>query len=110
MQKIKSKFSAILDDSVLWRLLSENMREQMVPYTIAIIAMVFVAATTAGIAFIMRDVVDSLFDAEDSAKILGVSMAVFSIFPGQRCCNLCPGRSLDPRREPNCLKAADQTV
>ncbi|WP_299668890.1 ABC transporter ATP-binding protein [uncultured Ruegeria sp.] len=80
MQKIKSKFSAILDDSVLWRLLSENMREQMVPYTIAIIAMVFVAATTAGIAFIMRDVVDSLFDAEDSAKILGVSMAVFSIF------------------------------
>ncbi len=80
MQKIKSKFAAILSDSVLWRLLSENMREQVVPYTIAIIAMVFVAATTAGIAFIMRDVVDSLFDSENSAKIFGVSMTVFTIF------------------------------
>ena len=45
----------------------------MLPYTIAIIAMVFVAGTTAGIAFIMRDVVDSLFDSENSAKIFGVS-------------------------------------
>ncbi|WP_319544295.1 ABC transporter ATP-binding protein [Ruegeria conchae] len=52
----------------------------MLPYTIAIIAMVFVAGTTAGIAFIMRDVVDSLFDSENSAKIFGVSMAVFTIF------------------------------
>ncbi|WP_238528815.1 ABC transporter ATP-binding protein [Ruegeria conchae] len=56
------------------------MREQMLPYTIAIIAMVFVAGTTAGIAFIMRDVVDSLFDSENSAKIFSVSMAVFTIF------------------------------
>ncbi len=80
MQKLKLKFSQGLDESILWRLLAENMRSQAVPYAVAIVAMVFVAATTAAVAFIMRDVVDSLFDSENSAKILGVSIAVFVIF------------------------------
>ncbi len=80
MLKIKSKFAALTEDSILWRLLAENIRAQMVPYIIATIAMVFVALTTAAVAFIMRDVVDSLFDSENSSKILGVSIAVFMIF------------------------------
>ncbi|WP_241481101.1 ABC transporter ATP-binding protein [Ruegeria sp. ANG-S4] len=69
-----------MDESILWRLLSENLRSQMVPYIIAIIAMVFVAATTAAVAFIMRDVVDSLFDSENAARVVAVSIAVFVIF------------------------------
>lgn len=74
------KFTQGLDESILWRLLSENMRSQLVPYTIAIIAMVFVAITTAAVAFIMRDVVDSLFDSENAARIVAVSVSVFVIF------------------------------
>ncbi len=77
---MKLKIAKTLDNSILWRLLSENLRSQVLPYTIAIIAMVFVAGTTAAVAFIMRDVVDSLFDTENSAKIFSVSMAVFIIF------------------------------
>lgn len=80
MQKLKLKFTQGLDESILWRLLSENMRSQMVPYIIAIIAMVFVAATTAAVAFIMRDVVDSLFDSENAGRVVAVSIAVFVIF------------------------------
>ncbi|KIC45988.1 ABC transporter ATP-binding protein [Ruegeria sp. ANG-S4] len=77
---MKQKFTQGLDESILWRLLSENLRSQMVPYIIAIIAMVFVAATTAAVAFIMRDVVDSLFDSENAARVVAVSIAVFVIF------------------------------
>lgn len=80
MLKLKQKFTQGLDESILWRLLSENLRSQMVPYIIAIIAMVFVAATTAAVAFIMRDVVDSLFDSENAARVVAVSIAVFVIF------------------------------
>ncbi len=80
MQKLKLKFTQGLDESILWRLLAENIRSQMIPYIVAIIAMVFVAATTAAVAFIMRDVVDSLFDSENSARVVAVSIAVFVIF------------------------------
>ncbi|WP_217362377.1 ABC transporter ATP-binding protein [Ruegeria arenilitoris] len=80
MNKLKQKLANELDESVLWRLLSENMRAQVVPYTVAVIAMAFVAATTAAVAFMMRDVVDSLFDSGNSARIAGVSLAVFVIF------------------------------
>ncbi len=80
MPKIKQKLADTLSDSILWRLLAENLRAQAVPYIIAIIAMVFVAATTAAVAFIMRDVVDSLFESDNSAQVFSVSMAVFIIF------------------------------
>lgn len=76
----KLKLAEVLDDSILWRLVSENLRSQAVPYIIAIIAMVFVAATTAAVAFIMRDVVDSLFDSENASRVVAVSVAVFVIF------------------------------
>lgn len=80
MQKLKKSFAANLDESILWRLIRENLRSQAKPYVVAIIAMVFVAGTTAAIAWIMRDVVDSLFEAENSAQVMGVSIAVFVIF------------------------------
>ncbi|WP_254437889.1 ABC transporter ATP-binding protein [Ruegeria arenilitoris] len=80
MQKTKLKIAETLDNSILWRLLRENLKSQMVPYIIAIIAMVFVAGTTAGIAFIMRDVVDSLFEADNASQVMSVSIAVFVIF------------------------------
>jgi len=80
LQKTKLKFAETLDNSILWRLLRENLKSQRTPYLIAIAAMVFVAGTTAAIAWIMRDVVDSLFEADNSAQVLSVSLAVFVIF------------------------------
>ncbi len=80
MQKTKLNIAETLNNSILWRLLRENLKSQRVPYIIAILAMVFVAATTAAIAFIMRDVVDSLFEADNASQVLSVSIAVFVIF------------------------------
>ena len=77
---MKLKFLDKKNESLLWRLVSENVRSQSVPYIIAICAMVFVAATTASIAWIMRDVVDSLFEPDNASKVWGVSVAVFTIF------------------------------
>ena len=80
MRNMKSSFLDKKNESLLWRLLSENVRAQAVPYIIAICAMVFVAGTTASIAWIMRDVVDSLFEPDNASKVWGVSLAVFTIF------------------------------
>ncbi|KUJ85141.1 ABC transporter ATP-binding protein [Ruegeria marisrubri] len=76
----KEKISGQLNKSILWRLLRENLRSQWIYYAIASVAMVLVAATTAGIAWIMRDVVDSLFETDNSSKVFGVAIAVFGIF------------------------------
>jgi len=80
LQKTKLYIATTLNNSIIWRLIRENLRSQMTLYIIAIIAMVFVAGTTAAIAFIMKDVVDSLFEADNSSQVLSVSIAVFVIF------------------------------
>ncbi|WP_217358379.1 ABC transporter ATP-binding protein [Ruegeria atlantica] len=80
MQKTKLKIAETLNDSILWRLLRENLRSQMPLYIVATIAMVLVAGTTAAVAWIMRDVVDSLFEADNASQVMSVSIAVFVIF------------------------------
>ncbi|TMV05662.1 ABC transporter ATP-binding protein [Ruegeria sediminis] len=76
----KQKIRASLDKSILWRLLRENIKSQRVYYIVASVAMVLVAGTTAGIAWIMRDVVDSLFETDNASRVFSVAMAVFGIF------------------------------
>ncbi len=49
-------------------------------YIVATIAMVLVAGTTAAVAWIMRDVVDSLFETDNASQVMSVSIAVFVIF------------------------------
>ena len=68
-----------LGESLLWRLLKENLYVQRRLYFIAVIAMVLVAATTSGVAFIMRDIVDSM-TSEDRSRIFIVAAAVAGIF------------------------------
>ncbi len=80
MLNAKTKFLDQIESSILWRLMRESLPSQKVLYTIAVIAMVFVAATTAAVAYIMRDVVDSLFESDNQAKVFGVASAVFLIF------------------------------
>ncbi|WP_217354787.1 ABC transporter ATP-binding protein [Ruegeria atlantica] len=80
MQKTKLKIAATLNNSILWRLLRENLRSQMPLYIVATIAMVLVAGTTAAVAWIMRDVVDSLFETDNASQVMSVSIAVFVIF------------------------------
>jgi len=71
---------AWLDDQLLWRLLSDNMRAQTTNYGIAIVAMVVIAASTAATAWIMRDIIDSMVASGDRAKVFAVALTVLVIF------------------------------
>ncbi|WP_372839282.1 ABC transporter ATP-binding protein [Phaeovulum sp.] len=71
---------AWLDDQLLWRLLSDNMRAQATNYSIAIVAMVVIAASTAATAWIMRDIIDSMVASGDRAKVFAVALTVLVIF------------------------------
>ncbi|WP_299868647.1 ABC transporter ATP-binding protein [uncultured Roseobacter sp.] len=74
------RFLASLDEKLLWRLLRENMRLQLPNYLIAIVAMVVIAVTSALTAWIMKDIIDSMIDSGNRAKIFGVAGAVALIF------------------------------
>lgn len=67
-------------DPSLKRLMGENLRRQWKLYAVAIVAMAFVAATTAGTAFIMRDIVDTMTLPEKQAYVFWVAGAVAAIF------------------------------
>ena len=66
--------------SHIGRLVTESFRNQGHLYAVAIIAMVFVAATAAGTAFIMESIIDTLTDPERRSQIALVSGAVFVLF------------------------------
>lgn len=67
-------------DPSLKRLMGENLRRQWKLYALAVVAMVFVAATTAGTAFIMRDIVDTMTLPEKKDYVFWVAGAVAAIF------------------------------
>jgi ATP-binding cassette subfamily B protein len=75
-QKLKSD----LTNKTLIRLLTENVRMQARNYTIAMIAMVVIAVTSALTAWIMSDIVNSLMETGNRAQVLGVAAAVAAIF------------------------------
>ncbi len=62
------------------RLLRESFRKHAAGYTVAILAMVFVAATTAASAWIMRDVTNEIVVFKDINRIYLIAVAVAAIF------------------------------
>ena len=67
-------------NSLLWRLLRDSLKAQWSLYAVAIVAMVFVALTSSGIAWIMRDVIDFMSDAGNRSRVFLVAAGVFVIF------------------------------
>lgn len=76
IERILPKFAG----SDIGRLISENMRDQIKHYVIAILAMVLVAATTSATAWIMKDIVDSMTNPDDRTRVFIVAGAVALIF------------------------------
>lgn len=77
----RTKFTKrIFGDSLLWRLLSENMPEHKGKYAAAIVAMILVAATTALSAWVMGEIVDAMTDRQNSNRVFWVAASVALIF------------------------------
>lgn len=76
---IKSRL-AELNGKMIVRLLRENFRLQLPNYLIAIVAMITIAATSALAAWIMQDIIDSMIDSGNRARVFGVATAVALIF------------------------------
>ena len=67
-------------ESLLWRLLRESLPEHKGKYAAAIVAMVFVAATTALSAWVMGEIIDSMTDSQDRGRVYWVAGGVALIF------------------------------
>ncbi len=74
------KVKSIFNNKLAVRLLRENMRIQAYNYAIAMVAMIFIAVTSALTAWIMSDIIDSMMATGDRAKVFAVALAVAGIF------------------------------
>lgn len=74
------KLRQSLSDKILIRLLRENMRAQAMNYTIAMLAMVVMAVTSALSAWIMSDIINSMIETGNRAQVFGVALSVAMIF------------------------------
>ncbi len=77
---ISSYFQRLSGESLLMRLLGESLREHRVTYLIATFAMIIVAAATAGTAWIMGEIIDSMNDSENRSRVYWVAAGVFGLF------------------------------
>lgn len=77
---MNKSFQAVAKDNMLRRLLQENLRRQAFNYGLAITAMIVIAITTALTAWIMKDIIDSMVEAENNAKVYAVAAGVVVIF------------------------------
>lgn len=68
------------EQSLLLRLLGENVPEHKKKYLVAITAMILMAATTAAMAWIMGQIVDVMSDPERISEVYMISGAVLVIF------------------------------
>ena len=62
------------------RLMSENLRSQLTLYGVATFAMILVAGMTSATAWIMRDIVDTMTNPGNHARVFMVAAAVAGIF------------------------------
>ena len=67
-------------DSLLLRLLVESFPQHKARYAAAVVAMIFVAGTTAASAWIMGEIIDSMNAAQDRTRIYMVAAGVALIF------------------------------
>ena len=77
---LSALFDRHIGDSLLWRLLRESIPSQRKRYTVAIVAMVISAVTTAGSAWIMGEIVDAMTDPAQRARVYLVALGVVGIF------------------------------
>ncbi len=77
---MSSKTKKTIFDKTLVRVLKENLRAQALNYSIAMIAMVVIAAASALTAWMMKDIINSIMESGNTAQVLGVSAAVAAIF------------------------------
>lgn len=68
------------DIPLIRRLFSENAREYLWRYIVAMVAMAVFAATTGGTAWLMQDVVDGIFLEGDRRLVILVPLAMGSLF------------------------------
>ena len=80
LRKMRRALFGRTADSHMRRLLKDSMRQQLPRYGLAILAMIVVAAATAGTAWIMKDIVDSMTDADDLNRVFLVAAGVAAIF------------------------------
>lgn len=73
-------FQANINSEMLKRLLRENLRAQSFSYSVAIVAMIVIAVTTALTAWIMKDIIDSMVQSGDRMKVFAIAGAVALIF------------------------------
>lgn len=65
---------------LLFRLLGESLPVHKKKYSVAVVAMVFMAVTTAAMAWIMGQIVDVMSDPSRQGEIIAISIAIFLIF------------------------------
>ena len=84
MPAVKTFFTRWLSrkkpDSLLLRLLVESFPQHKSRYAVAIVAMIFVAATTAATAWMMGEIVDSMNSSQDLTRIYVVATGIALIF------------------------------
>lgn len=68
------------DNSLLWRLLRDSIPEHKNRYFLAVLAMIVVALTTASTAWLMGEIVDSMNDSDNRARVYWVAAAVALTF------------------------------
>ena len=68
------------DNSLLWRLLRDSIPEHKNRYFLAVMAMIVVALTTASTAWLMGEIVDSMNDSDNRARVYWVAAAVALTF------------------------------
>ncbi|HSF64375.1 MAG TPA: ABC transporter transmembrane domain-containing protein, partial [Paracoccaceae bacterium] len=74
------KLQSLFRDRDIRRILGDNLRAQWKTYLAAILAMAIVAGTTAGVALIMRDIVDAITQPERQGSVHLVAALVAAIF------------------------------
>lgn len=77
---VREYFQNRIDQSLVARLFRENFRQQLGNYSIAMVAMVIIAGTSALTAWMMSDIIDSMMITGNNAEVYAVAMAVAVIF------------------------------
>jgi ATP-binding cassette, subfamily B, bacterial MsbA len=78
--RMEAAVGRLAASGLLWRLLIESVPGQKLKYITAIMAMVVVAVTAAGSAWIMGEIVDSMTDPEARERVFLVAAGVAGIF------------------------------
>lgn len=80
LDKVAARFIPMANRSLLYRLLSENLRDQAPWYALATVAMLIVAGMTAMSAWIMKDIVNETVVSKDMNRMFMLAGGVALIF------------------------------